>query len=481
MSQTRLGSASAPTEVALRSERPFRNDQSSRHLRRGQQPRILTQLPLGGATGGYSLVGGETLAPASSSGLRPVASFDGPLAGTVPAKFVSVLVTGHPAATNPGKEFRGSESLAEPLGSQPRRLLQDDPALWRDRSRAQATVAADLLGFESGQDGSVFNEHKSDEAGYDESDPSPSMQVSDLLKASPLTAIGGRAKLEERIEALVRTGSKMGASGASSKAGSSAKCSELDAVDRARLAAAIADETLSSEQLRDSVSTALMDGFRKNTGKGTFGLLYELNAAQLLVQVAGRLRRYSSKADAGDVLQEVFFNVYRYPHRFDSTRDDAFRVWTAMIVRNTVLKHLRSRSTGGGNRREIPFEDLSDQPVAHSETPLSGALQNEANLECSRAYVVYLQLYIEFYTMLSERERRALHLVEVDGVSYREAAASLGIKLENLKMVIFRARKKIHRAMRRVFDGLSPDCKPARVGTPQGTPGGDRERLGPLN
>jgi hypothetical protein len=50
----------------------------------------------------------------------------------------------------------------------------------------------------------------------------------------------------------------------------------------------------------------------------------------------------------------------------------------------------------------------------------------------------------------------------VDGCSYREAAAELGIKLENLKMVIFRARRKIHRAMRRVFDGLPPDCRPAR-------------------
>ena len=32
----------------------------------------------------------------------------------------------------------------------------------------------------------------------------------------------------------------------------------------------------------------------------------------------GRLRRYASKADPRDVLQEVFFNVYRYPHRFNS-------------------------------------------------------------------------------------------------------------------------------------------------------------------
>ena len=81
---------------------------------------------------------------------------------------------------------------------------------------------------------------------------------------------------------------------------------------------------------------------------------------------------------------------------------------------------------------------------------------------CRRTYLVYLQLYLEFYRMLSDRERRALHLVEVEGASYRIAAEDLGIKLENLKMVIFRARRKIHRSMRRVFDGLSPDCRPAR-------------------
>ena len=52
----------------------------------------------------------------------------------------------------------------------------------------------------------------------------------------------------------------------------------------------------------------------------------------------------------------------------------------------------------------------------------------------------------------------------MDDVSYREAAEDLEIKLENLKMVIFRARRKIHRAMRRVFEGLTPDCRPARVG-----------------
>jgi RNA polymerase sigma factor (sigma-70 family) len=197
------------------------------------------------------------------------------------------------------------------------------------------------------------------------------------------------------------------------------------------------------------------------------GLLYELNRPQLLHQVTGRLRRYQSRSDPQDVLQEVFFNVYRYPHRFDAARDDAFRVWSATIVRNTVLKHLRSLSRSG--RAEVPFEDLPEQPEEESRVrePVRGVIEDESRLACTRVYLTYLHLYLRFYTMLSERERRAIHLVEVDGQSYREAATELGIKLENLKMVIFRARRKIHRSMRRVFEGLPPDCRPARDPRPR--------------
>lgn len=214
------------------------------------------------------------------------------------------------------------------------------------------------------------------------------------------------------------------------------------------------------EVRRDALSTRLMEAFRQTRGRGCFGLLYELNSQHLLVQVAGRLRRYASKADARDVLQEVFFNIYRYPHRFNSEREDAFRVWSAMIVRNTVLKHLRSQGRGG--RAEVPFEDLSDQPESRPSSPLSGAIERESSAACLHAYFLILDKYLKFYGQLSPRERTALHRVEVEDFSYRKTADELGIKLENLKMVIFRARRKIFRAMRRDFDGMSPDCRPAR-------------------
>ncbi|MFT5197841.1 MAG: RNA polymerase sigma factor (sigma-70 family) [Planctomycetota bacterium] len=224
--------------------------------------------------------------------------------------------------------------------------------------------------------------------------------------------------------------------------------------------AILADGTRSKESIRDALSTQLMEAFRLHMHRGSFGLLYELNSGNLLTQVGRRLRRYSCRIDALDVLQEVFVNVYRYPHRFNSAREDAFRVWSATIVRNTVLKQLRGRGMAGS--MEVPFEDLSDQPEPRVVTPLRGAIDSESTLECSRVYVTYLQLYLEFYSMLSDRERLALKLVEVDGSSYRDAAKEIGIKLENLKMVIFRARRKIHRAMRRVFDGLPHSCRPAR-------------------
>ena len=256
---------------------------------------------------------------------------------------------------------------------------------------------------------------------------------------------------------------------------------ELGSEGSARVRAILEDRARTAESVRDAVSTQLMEAFRCAAATGLagprggggmnracFGLLYELNCHHLLVQVAARLRRYQSKADARDVLQEVFFNVYRYPHRFDSEREDAFRVWSATIVRNTVLKHIRSQK-GAGRRTEVPFEDLSDQPETRAVSPLGGVIESESRANCVRAYLTYLQLYLRFYQMLSERERRALHLVEIDELGYRDAAAELGIKLENLKMVVFRARKKIHRSMRRVFEGLPPDCRPAR--DPRGSGG----------
>ena len=45
-------------------------------------------------------------------------------------------------------------------------------------------------------------------------------------------------------------------------------------------------------------------------------------------------------------------------------------------------------------------------------------------------------------------------MVEVESASYKQAAAALSIRLENLKMVIFRGRRKIYRALEKALDEL---------------------------
>jgi len=272
------------------------------------------------------------------------------------------------------------------------------------------------------------------------------MQATDLFSSNPLAGPGAAERLADRVRGLGRE---------LPSDASAALLALLEQVEPAR----------DVEALRDVVSTRLMQAFRDHQSRASFGLLYELNGAQLLTQVAARLRRYGSHADPVDVLQEVFFNVYRYPHRFDATRDDAFRMWSAMIVRNTVLKHLRALGRNG--QLEVPFED-SGAPELHDDaSPLRGVLEAEESRACSRAYVTYLQLYLRVYSLLSERERRALHLVEVDRLSYREAAETLDLRIDNLKMVIFRARRKIHRTLRRVLDGTSPDAGATQASSEQ--------------
>lgn len=236
------------------------------------------------------------------------------------------------------------------------------------------------------------------------------------------------------------------------------------------LLALLSDETREIENRRDRASTRLMELYRLHASRAAFACLYELNAAALYQQVVARLRRYRCRADALDVLQEVFFNVYRYPHRFNCERDDAFRVWTATIVRNTVLKHMRSLSRSG--RGEVGLDDLGEPKDANASEPIRGVIDDESTNECTRVYLNYLYLYLRFYRMLSEREQRAIQMVEVEGQSYRDAARALGIRLENLKMVIFRARRKIHRSMRRVFEGLPPDLRPAREPAARAPAGG---------
>lgn len=198
------------------------------------------------------------------------------------------------------------------------------------------------------------------------------------------------------------------------------------------------------------LNTRLMDCFRTHRNLEAYSLLYELNYREFLLVITKRLRYVNARLDPSDILQDVFVSIFRYPHKFRDEKDFSFRNWSYSIIRNTILKHLR-----GAGANSISADGFADSIEDEQQSSPLGTLVREENRdECGFLWLLFLANYLKaFETRLNEREKRALTLVEVEGVRYRQASEELGIKLENLKMVICRARKKIFRAIGEVAGG----------------------------
>ena len=209
-------------------------------------------------------------------------------------------------------------------------------------------------------------------------------------------------------------------------------------------------------QHRDEMSTELMRSYQETGSNEAFSFLYELNQDLFLRSIYNYLRSPNSSVDAADVLQEVFFNIYRYPYKFKPDRNTAFRNWTGAIIRNTAIqfgrksKRDRDRGIASFPRDENTGGSLVVE-VADAEalSPLETSSQREEVADLTRAWVVYLHYYLQAVQCLTPREKRALHLVEVQGLAYSDAAKKLDTQKVNLKMIIFRARRKIFSIMRR--------------------------------
>ena len=209
----------------------------------------------------------------------------------------------------------------------------------------------------------------------------------------------------------------------------------------------------------DFLSTQLMDCFRRGGSREAFEWLAKVSYPSLLRRARLRLRACDSGAtgrlDAHEVVQDTFVNVYRYPDRFDATRPIAFRIWSGTILDNVVRRKLRlGRRSGEVSLR--PAELLEQEPDARRREPDSQAIENETHRAVALAYQLFLALYLDAYRRLSERERFILQMVEVKGMRYAQLATLVRLRAEALKMVVFRARRRI---FERIAGWLWPESR----------------------
>jgi len=124
------------------------------------------------------------------------------------------------------------------------------------------------------------------------------------------------------------------------------------------------------------------------------------------------LRVLHDSARAEDLLQDVFFQLWRKPESFVSSRG-SLGAWLLVVTRNRAIDILR---------RKRPTESVDDYPLA-STVNLATEVEREAMLQKVRTIL----------TDLPAEQRNILELAYFEGLSHTEIAERTGQPLGTVK------------------------------------------------
>ena len=152
---------------------------------------------------------------------------------------------------------------------------------------------------------------------------------------------------------------------------------------------------------------------------------------EVMLRVATSL--IGNAADAEDLVQESLLRAYRALDRFDGAHP---RAWLLTIVRHT---HLNLR------RRQRP-DPVGDWELIRDGRPAFGAAQSSSAEDAVLDGTLTAQL-AEAVAELDPKFRSVLVLVDVDDLSYAEAATALGIPVGTVMSRLSRARERVRRRL----------------------------------
>ena len=149
----------------------------------------------------------------------------------------------------------------------------------------------------------------------------------------------------------------------------------------------------------------------------------------------GPLRRYAlsltrNPADAEDLVHDTLVKAIERQEQFRLGRN--LRTWLLSILHNAFVDGQRARRTEARRSAEISYTTDNAAPAGQEAAARLAEVR-------------------EAFMSLPDDQRAALHLVSIDGLSYDEAAVSLGIPVGTLVSRISRARARL----RAIEDGTA--------------------------
>lgn len=139
------------------------------------------------------------------------------------------------------------------------------------------------------------------------------------------------------------------------------------------------------------------------------------------------LRITLSREEAEDIVQDTLIKVWNRRESWDNI--DNIEAFSLTICRNIALDRLRLH----GNRNAS-----LDETTAGSERPDTASTPYERTVEREKIRIVR-----DLIDNLPEKQRSCMQLRDIEGKTYKEIAAILGVTEEQVKVNIFRARQTI--------------------------------------
>lgn len=159
--------------------------------------------------------------------------------------------------------------------------------------------------------------------------------------------------------------------------------------------------------------------------------------------VADRLRpfiaRRVSPSEIDDVMQDVFVRMQRGLAGLQD--EERFTSWLFQIARSSIAEHLRTRQ-----RHPLP--------ATHSPAEASAEVEGD-DREAARSLSACVSMFV---AQLESPYREAVTLVELEGLTAREAAEMVGISVSGMKSRVQRGRAQL----RALFDACCEIALDAR-------------------
>lgn len=163
--------------------------------------------------------------------------------------------------------------------------------------------------------------------------------------------------------------------------------------------------------------------------RAAFAALYERTGPHLLGVI---LRINRDRAQAEDLLQEVFVNVWRAAQSFDAAQSQPM-TWLTSIARNKAIDSLR-RKQAEPQTRPAPMNDASEERDVYDDVadtaPGPMALLSQASDARALSHCM---------SALSGAQRQSVALAFYDGLTHAEVAETMKQPLGTVKSWVRRA------------------------------------------